>query len=138
MTFSIEYVSNHLFIAGFHGRISSNNYFRCYDQHCPFSLLMDVQIVAGKKIAVSCVSVVVPVHIHHSGRTRMVNLTMAQSQLSFIKAHPTDPKSKTFEKEHAHWNRVARRHSKKYKLYLVEVEAVKVYALEHQERLPNR
>ena len=134
MTYSIEYVSNHLFIDGFHGRLFSNNYFRCYDQHCPFFLLMDVKKVAGKTVAVSCVSAVVPVHIHHSDRTRMANRTIARSQLAFIKAHPTDPKTNTYEKEHAHWNRVARRHSKKYKLYLVEVEAVKVYALEHQEK----
>ena len=54
--------------------------------------------------------------------------------MAFIKAHTTDTKANTYENEHAHWNRVARRHSKKSKLYLVEVEAVKVYALEHQEK----
>ena len=134
MAFSIEYVSNHLFIDGFHGRLYSNQYFRCYDTHCPFSLLMDVKTIAGEKVAVSCVSVVVPVHIHDSGKTRKNNRTNALCQLGFIKAHPADPKSKTFENEHAHWSRVARRHSKKYKLRLIEIEAVKVYGLEHQEK----
>ena len=134
MNLSIEYVSNHLFVNHLSGRLHSNNYFRCYHSTCPFSLLMEVNIVSGKKVAVSCLDVIVPVHLHHTGNSRISNRATVLSQLEFTRAHPSDPKTVSFQKQHSHWEREARKHSKKYKRHLIEIEAVKIYALNHQEK----
>ena len=64
MTLKVEFVSGHLFVGGVWGTLSSDHYLRCKMENCPFSLLMDVQVVEGKEVAMSCKKEVVPVHCH--------------------------------------------------------------------------
>ena len=84
MTLQVEYVSGHLFVGGFWGTLSSDHYFRCKVENCPFSLLMDVQVDDGMKVAVSCKREVVPVHCHDCpGKTKRELKNEIQGQLKF-------------------------------------------------------
>ena len=53
------------------------------------------------------------------------------NELRFIRENPNDQQSKLFKLQHASWGRSARTHSKEYKKDLIDIEAVKIYALEH-------
>ena len=92
---------------------------------------MNVLFVSGKKVAVSVVSSIVPVHCHQMGQTKAVNRKRVPNELRFIRENPNDQQSKLFKLQHASWGRSARTHSKEYKKYLIDIEAVKIYALEH-------
>ena len=135
MSLSVEYVSTHLFVAGFWGFLTSDNYFHCFCKQCPYSLLMSVEIVSGRRVAVSLRSVVVPVHFHEQTSSSKSELKkMVMKQLRFISQKPMDPQSITLRQTHAFWNRCARRFSKDFRNYLIDIEAVKLYALEHPEK----
>ena len=135
MTHTVEYVSSHLFVSGFWGFLTSDNYFHCAFKQCPFSVSMNIEIVAGKRVAVSIRSFIVPVHYHEqtSAAKKDIKKTLLK-QLHFIETRPMDPRSVTLRQDHALWNQKARRFSKGFKNYLIDIEAVKVYALEHQEK----
>ena len=62
MSFSVEYVSHRLFVAGYFGRLHSNNYFRCFYDRCPFSVIMVISVVSGVSVASSAKKVILPVH----------------------------------------------------------------------------
>ena len=64
MTLSVEYISGHLFVGGAWGVLTTDNYFMCKSPSCPFSVLMEVEQVESKPVAVSCIKSVVPVHVH--------------------------------------------------------------------------
>ena len=131
MTWDVEYVSNHLFVGGYRGKLCSNNYFRCKVKNCPFSLLMGVETVNWQKVATCCRSVVIPVHDHEKGKCKTLKKREILRDLKYIHDHPNDPRSLALKKDHMKWNREARRSSKAYKRHAIEIEAVKVYALEH-------
>ena len=97
----------------------------------PVSLLTNVLFVSGKKVAVSVVSSIVPVHCHQMGQTKAVDRKRVLNELRFIRENPNDQQSKLFKLQHASWGRSARTHSKEYKKYQIDIEAVKIYALEH-------
>ena len=108
MSYTVEYVSGHLFVGGFRGVLSSDNYFRCYESSCPscpFSLLMDVEEVSQKRVAVSCVRAVVPVHFHQqTTRTKIQIKREILNRLKFIKEHPDHPRAQQIRDEHQSWN----------------------------------
>ena len=132
MSDSVEYVSTHLFVFGFGGFLTSDNYFRCFCKQCPYSVSMNVEIVSGKRVAVSSRSIVCPVHYHEETTASKKELKkMIMKQLHFINRHPMDPQSIAFNQTHRFWNCHARRYSKNYRSYLIDIEAVKIYALEH-------
>ena len=74
MSSDIEYVSDRLFVGGYYGRLHSNFYFRCHNEHCPFSVLLLVEIVAGVYVASSTKKVVRPVH-------NLENSTLSKAQI---------------------------------------------------------
>ena len=130
MTFSVEYISGHLFVRGVWGKLTSDNYFMCKSPSCPFSLLMEVEMVESKPVAVSCVKAVVPVHFHEpTTRSKREVKREFVAQLLFIKQHPNTRQAEAFKTQHAFSNRVARKMSKGYRRYLMDIEALKVYAL---------
>ena len=53
------------------------------------------------------------------------------AQLKFIKEHPNTRQAEVYKTQHAFLNRVARRMSKGYIRHLIEIEALKVYAMNH-------
>ena len=59
---------------------------------------------------------------------------MIVKQLRFIQQRPMDPQSISLQQTHAFWNSCARRSSKHFRNYLIDIEAVKIYALEHPEK----
>ena len=135
MSIPVEYVSGHLFVNGYWGRLCSNDYFRCYEKRCPFSILMKVETVSGEKVAVSCACEVIPVHCHGVTDKQKGDVRMAvANQLQFIRTHPNDPNALAFANQHEVWNKEARRTSRKYRDHLLDIEAVKVYGLSHPEK----
>ena len=135
MSLGVEYVSHHLFVDGIWGKLTRDNYFRCFCKNCPFSLLMNVEYVAGRKIAVSCRRVVFPIHCHDSVLRRKVeNKKMIQRQLVFIERHPHDPRAVSFMQNHTFWEGIAKQDSKTVKKHFINLEAVKVYGLNHPEK----
>ena len=135
MSLSVEYISTHLFVSGFWGFLTSDNYFRCACKQCPHSVLMNVEIVSGQRVAVSLRSIVVPVHFHEQTSFSKIDLKkMIVKQLRFIQQRPMDPQSISLQQTHAFWNSCARRSSKHFRNYLIDIEAVKIYALEHPEK----
>ena len=92
---------------------------------------MDVAIVDGKKIATACRSVVLSVHDHTADKCKIEKRRQILKDLQFIKDHPHDPRSVALRNQHALWNNAARKESRKYRLHLIDIEAVKIYALDH-------
>ena len=131
MSYNVQYVASHLFVGGYRGKLCSSNYFRCNVKGCPFSLLMDVEYVDGKKIATACRSAVVPVHDHESAKRKIEKKRQILNDLRFINEHPHDPRSIALKNKHAVWNKAARKESRKHRLHLIDIEAVKIYALDH-------
>ena len=135
MSLSVEYISTHLFVSGFWGVLTSDNYFHCACKQCPYSALMNVEVVSGQRVAVSLRSVVVPVHFHDQTTASKSELKkMIDKQLRFINERPMDLQSISLRHTHAFWNGCARRFSKDFRNYLIDFEAVKIYALEHPEK----
>ena len=129
-SFKVEYVANHLFLNGFLGRLS-HNYFRCYD---PAILLVpiDVKIVSDKTVAVSCRSLVVSAHCHvEAGKSAAEIGNTVLHQLKFNHEHTKDPTALRLQNQHLFWSRVARQHSKEVRLWLIDVETLKIYYFEH-------
>ena len=131
MSYNVEYVTSHLFVGGFRGKLHTGNYFRCHEKSCPFALLMVVEEVDGQKVATTCRSVVLSVHDHTAGKTKIEKRRQILKDLKFINDHPHDPRSIALRNKHALWNKAARKESKKYRLHLIDIEAVKIYALDH-------
>ena len=87
-------------------------------------------MVESKPVAVSCVKAVVPVHFHEpTTRSKREVKREFVAQLLFIKQHPNTRQAEAFKTQHAFSNRVARKMSKGYRRYLMDIEALKVYAL---------
>ena len=130
-SFNVVYIGNHLNVNGFLGRLS-HNYFRCYAPLCPFSILMDVEMVSNKSVAVSCRSVVVSAHCHgEPGKTAAEIRNTFLHQLKFIKERPSVHVSVRLQKQHLVWNGIARQHSKEVKVRLIDIETLKIYYFEH-------
>ena len=51
--------------------------------------------------------------------------------IKFIHDHPHDPRSLELKKQHALWNKEAKRASREFRREVIDVEAVKIYALDH-------
>ena len=135
MSLDVEYVSHHLFVDGYWGNLTRDNYFHCYFKTCPFSLAMSVDYVSGKKIAVSCRSVIVPVHCHLVSEEKKVEVKRrVLNELKRIQQRPNDPLSVTFQQQHTFWNKSAHVFSKRFKQRLINIEAVKIYAMKHPEK----
>ena len=130
-SFKVEYIGNHLFVNGYFGRLS-HNYFRCYDPRCPFSVLMDVEMVSNKSVAVSCRSVVVSAHCHgEPGKTAAEIRNTLLRQLKYIHEHPNDEMAVRLLNQHLVWNEIARQYSKEVKVRLIDIETLKIYNFEH-------
>ena len=135
MDSSVEYVSSHLFVFGFHGKLSSNRYFYCVNKCCPYSLLMEVSCVSGSFIATRCAFVIFPVHNHEKNEQyKAQKRKEIADQLRFIQLNPNHPRSFELRNQHAIWNRDARKESKLYREHLLDIEAIKVYELDHPEK----
>ena len=134
MTISIEYISNHLFVDGYWGYLA-HGYFYCVKRGCPFSLLMDTANVSGKMVPRSCRSLVCPVHYHEQTTKSPAEIKKEiLSRLRFVQKLPTDPQAVSFRQEHEFWNHRARRFSKNHRRFLLDIEALKAYALNHPEK----
>ena len=132
MSFSVEYISGHLFVGGVWGTLTSDKYFMCKSPSFPFSLLMEVKEDESKPVAVSCIKAVVPVHFHEpTTLTRGDIKKQIVAQLQYIKKHPNTRQAEVFKTQHAFSNSVARRMSKGYRRHLIDIEALKVYAMNH-------
>ena len=130
LPFKVEYVANHLFVNGYLGRLS-HKYFRCYSPSCPFSILMDVEMVSGKTVAVSCRSVVVAAHCHgEPGKSAAEIRNTLIHQLKYIHEH-NDETVVRLQIQHLFWNGIALQHSKEVKMRLMDIETLKVYCFEH-------
>ena len=93
---------------------------------------MEVKEVESKPVAVSCIKAVVPVHFHEpTTLTRGDIKKQIVAQLQYIKKHPNTRQAEVYKMQHAFSNRVARRMSKGYRRHLIDIEALKVYALNH-------
>ena len=93
---------------------------------------MEVKEVESKPVAVSCIKAVVPVHFHEpTTLTRGDIKKQIVVQLQYIKQRPNTPQAEVYKTQHAFLNRVARRMSKGYIRHLIEIEALKVYAMNH-------
>ena len=96
---------------------------------------MEVQVVDSKRIAASCKTVIVPVHCHDfSERSRREVKFEIQRQLRFIEELPNDPQEQRFKAQHEFRNRVACKQSREFKDCLIDLAALKVYALNHPEK----
>ena len=131
MEYNVQYVASHLFVGGYHGKLCTANFFRCKVKGCPFALLMDVEYVDGQKVATGCRSVVLSVHDHTAGGCKTQKKRQILKDLKYIQDHPHDPRSIALKNQHAAWNKAARKESMKYRLHLIYIEAVKIYALDH-------
>ena len=56
-------------------------------------------------------------------------------ELKRINERPKDPLSVTLHQQHEFWNRSVGRFSKQVKKYLINIEAVKIYALKHPKKV---
>ena len=56
------------------------------------------------------------------------------NQLKFIKDNPGHPLAIEYQQRHAASNQAALKESRAYKKYLIDIEALKVYALHHPEK----
>ena len=127
-------MSGHLFVGRYFGHVD-HGFFRRYDANCPFSAKMDTAVVAGKIVASSCRSLVIPVHCHEQlGRSNAEVRKSIKQQLEFIRKHKTHPDAIAFSTQHNFWNEIALEHSKNFKEHLIDIEAVKVYCLNHPEK----
>ena len=134
MTISIEHVSNHLFVGGFWGFLY-HSYFFCCVKKCPFSLAMEVGEVSGKRVATACHAAVFRIHFRLKTDKHKAQIRKEISeQLKFIQENPTHPKSAQLKRQHAAWNREARRSSKSKRKRLLDIEALKDYAILHPEK----
>ena len=96
---------------------------------------MNVEVVSGQRVVVSLRSEVVPVHFHDQTTASKSELKeMIVIQLRFFKERPMDHPSISLRQTHAFWNGCARRFSKDFRNYFIDIEAVKIYALEHPEK----
>ena len=139
MAYPVEYVSGHLFVCKFWGKLTVDNYFHCFCKTCPFSLSMNVDLVAGRKVAVSCRSEPFLIHCHDNvARSKRENKKMIQRQPSFIEKRPQDQQAISFRQNHTFWRLVAKNDSKKFKKHLINIEAVKVYGLNHPKKARRR
>ena len=135
MSLSVECISGHWFVGGVWGILSSDDYFRCKNERCPFSVLMNVQVVDSKRVAVSCNKVVMPVHFHdNTEKSRRELKHDIQQELNFIHDHPDDHQAQQLKDQHDERNRSARKESQKFKDYLINHAALKVYALNHADK----
>ena len=71
MEYNVQYVASHLFVEDYHGKLCTANYFRCHEKSCPFTLVMDVEVVEGQKDATTCRSVVMSVHDHTADKCKI-------------------------------------------------------------------
>ena len=135
MSLSVEYVSFRLFVDGYYGRLHSNHYFRCHNDKCPFSVLLNVELVAGEARASSTKKVVCPVHFHEvTERCKGQVKRELMEQLKFIQEHPGHPLALQYQQQHALWNRSARKDSKRFLNSPIDKEALMVYAHRHTEK----
>ena len=131
MSADIEYVSGHLFVYGFRGFLH-DDYFICHCKICPYSVALIFEEVNGKRTAVSCKYVVCPVHFHDSdGRTSAQIRNDVKAQLKLIARNPDDPVAKLYKDQHAFWERIAKKESKRYREQLINLVALTIYALNH-------
>ena len=92
---------------------------------------MDVEYVDGQKVAASCPSVVLSVHDLTACGCKIQKKRQILKDLQFIADHPHDPRSLALKTQHAAWNKAARKESRTHRLHLIDIEAVKIVALEH-------
>ena len=85
-----------------------------------------------KRVAVSCIRAVVPVHFHEPTlRPKRQIEKEVLEQLRYIREHPNTPQAELYKAQHALWNKMARKMSKGYRMQLINIEAMKVYAMEN-------
>ena len=84
-----------------------------------------------KKVAVKCRSVVLSVHDHRTGKCKIEKRRQILKDIKFIDENPHHPDSVALRNKHALWNKAARKESRKYRLHLIDIEAVKIYALDN-------
>ena len=79
--------------------------------------------------------IITPVHFHDiTEKSRKEVKHEIQQQLRFIEDHPGDLLAQQLKDQHDNWNREARRESRTIKESLIDLAALKVYALNHPEK----
>ena len=91
MTLDVEYVSTHLFVGGYRGKLLTGNYFRCNEKSCPFTLLMEVEVVDGQKVATTCRSFALSVNDRWADMCKIEKRSEISKDLKFVSDHPHDP-----------------------------------------------
>ena len=135
MSGHIEYVSGRLFVDGLWGMMSSNGYFSCYCPTCPFSLKMVTEQVNGHKVAVGIESVLFGFHNHEETRKSKTDIKREmKSKSESLTAFSTGAEALQFHRECEAWKKLALSFSKKTRAGLLDIEAVKIYALNHREK----
>ena len=135
MSAPIEYVSKLPFVDGLYGKMSSNGYFSCYFKTCPFSLKMVMQQVNDQKVAVDIERVLFGFHNHQITRMSKTDMKREmQRKAESLAAFSTGEEALQFHRDCEKWKQVALSFSKKKRERLLDVEAVKIYALNHMEK----
>ena len=125
----VEYVSGRLFIDGVWGVLSCG-YFNCRCPSCPFSLKVVVENVDDKNYASGVERVVFRHHYHDAETTKVDARREIQDVLASLGDTPTPEQAALLEKCEAS-RQDALALSEKERKRLLDLEAVRLYALKH-------
>ena len=134
MSFLIEYVSGRLFINGVWGTVTTNGYFSCHHPSCPFSLKVVQERLNDLRVVVGVESVLFEHHNHDPTiKSKIKARNVMKQALEVVSLLPDDPGSVKFKAECEAWLQMAQKTSQEERDHLIDLEAVKIYALLHRE-----
>ena len=135
MSFVVEYVSGRLFIDGIWGSTSTNGYFSCHHPSCPFSLKVVQKPLNDIRVVVGVESVLFGFHNHEAtDKSKAKVKAEMKMALDVVSLYPKNPESVTFKAKCDEWLETALKDSQAERDRLIDLEAVRIYAIEH----PNK
>ena len=138
MSCCIEYVSGCLFVNGIWGTMASKGYFSCKFETCPFSLKMVTEKVDSQTVAVGVERILFGFHNHEKTEKSKTDSKREMTQkLESLTAFSSGEEALQFVRQLEKWEQEALSFSKAKRERLLDLEAVKIYALTHPEKTPE-
>ena len=127
----LQNIAGRWFVGGCWGRVSSNGYFNCHEETCPFSVKLVMATRDGKKVPIAVERVVFALHCHEmKGREKAFNRDTIQAEIDLINEGKDDG---SLAAKHERWQKQAVGEGDNLKDKIVDKETMQRYATQRPQ-----
>ena len=127
----LQNIAGRWFVGGCWGRVSSNGYFNCNEETCPFSVKLVMATKDGKKVPIAVERVVFALHCHEmKDREKAFNRDSIQAEIDLINEGKDDG---SLQAKHKRWQKEAVGEGDDLKEEIIDKKTVQRYATQRPQ-----